>query len=227
MCTTPQNILLPRGGFTTDQGPRTADEFAADLGAALDRLLGDARRATGTLGAIVGDAVLKRLDEAAGLGRTAHPSSGVEHPEYPKATVRTPLVARLEADADRETYAREWFGPVSFVIGTDSTAHSLRIFHDTVRRHGALTAVVHATDDAVLAAARATALEAGVHLSENLTGGVFVNQSAAFSDFHGSAANPAASTALTDPAFVTGRFSVLQSRRHIGEEYPEEEGGGA
>jgi hypothetical protein len=57
-------------------------------------------------------------------------------------------------------------------------------------------------------------LDAGVHLSENLTGGVFVNQSAAFSDFHGTGANPAATTALTDPAFVTGRFFVLQSRRH-------------
>jgi phenylacetic acid degradation protein paaN len=217
MCTTPQNILVPRDGFATDQGPRTADEFAADLGAALGRLLGDTRRAAGILGAIVGDAVLKRLEEAAGLGRTAHPSGGVAHPEYPEATVRTPLVARLDADAeaDREAYTREWFGPVSFVIGTDSTAHSLRIFHDTVRRHGALTAVVHATDEAVLDAARAAALQAGVHLAENLTGGVFVNTSASFSDFHGSAANPAASASLTDPAFVTGRFSVLQSRRHI------------
>ncbi|MGQ4434098.1 hypothetical protein ACN6K3_006699 [Streptomyces sp. SAS_260] len=53
----------------------------------------------------------------------------------------------------------------------------------------------------------------GVHLSENLTGGVFVNQAAAFSDFHGSAANPAASATLSDPAFVTGRFATLQSRR--------------
>ena len=35
MCTTPQNILVPRAGFTTDEGLRTADEFAADLGAAL------------------------------------------------------------------------------------------------------------------------------------------------------------------------------------------------
>jgi hypothetical protein len=74
---------------------------------------------------------------------------------------------------------------------------------------------VYASDDAVLEAARQTALDAGVHLSENLTGGVFVNQSAAFSDFHGTAANPAANAALTDPAFVTGRFSVLQSRRHV------------
>ena len=57
-----------------------------------------------------------------------------------------------------------------------------------------------------------------MHLSENLTGTVFVNQSAAFSDFHGTAANPGANATLTDPGFVTGRFAVLQSRRHVIEE---------
>ena len=214
MCTTPQNILVPRDGFPTDQGPRTADEFAADLGSALDALLGDPARAAATLGAIANDGILARLEEAAALDGAAHPSRAVAHPDHPDAVVRTPLVARLDAEADVKTYTREWFGPVSFVIATDDTAHSLRVLHDTVRRHGGLTACVHTTDEGVLAVTRATALEAGVHLSENLTGDVFPNQSAAFSDFHGTAANPAANATLTDPAFVHGRFSVLQSRRH-------------
>ncbi|WP_420312655.1 phenylacetic acid degradation protein PaaN [Streptomyces sp. YS-B37] len=213
MCTTPQNLLIPRDGITTDQGPRTADEFAADLAAALDGLLADPARAAGTLGAIVNDGVRDRLEQAATVGRTVRASAPVEHPEHPKAVVRTPLIARLDAEDDRETYTREWFGPVSFVIGTDSTEHSLRILRDTVRAHGALTAAVHSTSEQVLEAAELAALDTGVHLSENLTGGVFVNQSAAFSDFHGSAANPAASATLSDPAFVTGRFATLQSRR--------------
>ncbi|MCK8436996.1 phenylacetic acid degradation protein PaaN [Streptomyces sp. D2-8] len=215
MCTTPQNLLIPRDGIATDQGVKSADEFAADLGAALDRLLGDPARAAGTLGAVVNDSVRERLEQAAGLGRTVRASAPVEHPEYPEAVVRTPLVARLDAETDRETYTREWFGPVSFVIGTDSTEHSLSVFRETVREHGALTAAIHSTSEDVLAAAESAALDAGVHLSENLTGGVFVNQSAAFSDFHGSAANPAASATLSDPAFVTGRFATLQSRRPV------------
>jgi hypothetical protein len=48
-----------------------------------------------------------------------------------------------------------------------------------------------------------------------LTGAVFVNQSAAFSDFHATAANPAANASLTDVAFVASRFHVVQSRRPI------------
>ncbi|GCD99060.1 phenylacetic acid degradation protein PaaN [Embleya hyalina] len=212
MCTTPQNLLIPREGFDTDQGVRSAAEFADDLGTALDKLLGDPARAAGTLGAIVNEGVQARLAEAAKVGRTVRASAPVEDPDHPDAVLRTPLVALVDA-ADHETYTREWFGPVSFVIGTDSTAHSLSIFRTIVREHGALTAAVHSTSDDMLAEAELAALEAGVHLSENLTGGVFVNQSAAFSDFHGSAANPAASATLSDPAFVTGRFATLQSRR--------------
>jgi phenylacetic acid degradation protein paaN len=59
------------------------------------------------------------------------------------------------------------------------------------------------------------ALDAGVALSENLTGGVFVNQSAAFSDFHGTGANPAANASYTDTAYVASRFRIVQSRRHL------------
>ena len=57
--------------------------------------------------------------------------------------------------------------------------------------------------------------DAGVALSINLTGGVFVNQSAAFSDFHGTGANPAANAALTDAAFVASRsaWSASAARR--------------
>ena len=66
----------------------------------------------------------------------------------------------------------------------------------------------------MLDAAEAAAMDAGVHLSCNLTGGVFVNQSAAFSDFHATGANGAANAALTDAAYVAARFRVVQSRRH-------------
>ena len=80
---------------------------------------------------------------------------------------------------------------------------------------GALTAAVYSTDEAVLDAMEDAALDVGVHLSCNLTGGVFVNQSAAFSDFHASGANPAANAALTDGAYVASRFRIVQSRRHV------------
>ena len=140
-------------------------------------------------------------------------SATVAHPAYPEAVVRTPLIVKLDADAE-QTYGSEWFGPISFVIGTDSTEGSLRIFTETVAKKGALTASAYSTSADVLDAVEEAALLAGVHLSCNLTGGVFVNQSAAFSDFHASGANPAANASLTDSAYVASRFRVVQSRRH-------------
>ena len=70
----------------------------------------------------------------------------------------------------------------------------------------------------MLDAAERTALEGGVALSMNLTGGVYVNQTAAFSDFHATGANPAANAALTDAAYVASRFRIVQSRRHLSQE---------
>jgi phenylacetic acid degradation protein paaN len=214
MCTTPQNLLVPQAGIETDAGHRSAEEFGADLAAAVGKLLGDPKRAAGTLGAIVNDGVLARLTEAGSAAGVLLPSAEVADEQWPDATIRTPVIVRLDA-ADEKAYTREWFGPVSFVITTDSTAHSLEVFAETVRHHGALTASVYSSAPEVLAAAREAALDAGVHLSENLTGGVFVNQTAAFSDLHGSAANPAATASLTDDWFVAGRFFTLQSRRHV------------
>ena len=104
---------------------------------------------------------------------------------------------------------------IAFVIATDSTADSLAIVRDAVKGHGALTLALYSTDDKVVDRAIAVAEDVGVALSINLTGGVFVNQSAAFSDFHGTGANPAANAALTDAAYVASRFRVVQHRRHV------------
>ncbi|MGR6322427.1 phenylacetic acid degradation protein PaaN [Micromonospora soli] len=214
MCTTSQNLLIPRGGIETDQGHKSFDEVAAGIAAAVGKLTADPARGVELTGAIVNDGVLERLEEVAKVGEPVLESRAVEHPSFPGAVVRTPTIVKLDA-TDTGVYSREWFGPISFAIATNSTAHSLEILRATVGEKGALTAGVYATDEAVLDAAEAAAIDAGVHLSCNLTGGVFVNQSAAFSDFHGSGANPAANSALTDGAYVANRFRIVQSRRHV------------
>ena len=156
--------------------------------------------------------VVARADGAGSLGRPVLVSRAVTHPDYPDATVRTPALVAVEASDD--VYSSECFGPVAFLIRTSGTDQSLERFVATVRKHGAMTASVYSTSEQVLDAAERAALDAGVALSMNLTGGVFVNQSAAFSDFHGTGANPAANATLTDGHYVSGRFRVVQSRRH-------------
>jgi phenylacetic acid degradation protein paaN len=214
MCTAPQDVFVPADGISTDEGPKSFDEVGLGISAALGKLLAEDSKAVELLGGIVNDGVLSRLADAAAAGSVVVESRAVEHPAFPDAVVRTPTVIALSAD-DAGVYSRECFGPVSYLIGTSSTEESLALFRRTASEAGAMTAVVYSTDDKVLDAARESALDVGVALSENLTGQVFVNQSAAFSDFHGTGANPAANATFTDGAFVAPRFRMVQSRRHI------------
>ena len=216
MCTTPQNLLVPRDGITADGQHTSVDDLAADLASAVDDLLGDEQRALALLGAVVNDGVLDRLEQASSHGSVVLASRSLTHPDFPDAVVRTPTVVRLD-QTDGATYLKECFGPVAFLVTTDSTAESIRILRESVREHGAITASVYSTDEAVLEAAERAALDAGVALSCNLTETVYVNQSAAFSDFHATGANPAANAALTDAAYVASRFRIVQSRRHLPE----------
>lgn len=144
-------------------------------------------------------------------------STAVEHPEFPDAVVRTPALVAVDGP-DAAAAQDEQFGPITLLVPTGSTQESLAAWKATVAAHGALTAGVYTTDEAVIEAAERVSLEVGVALSLNLTGGVFVNQSAAYSDFHGTGLNPAANASLSDLAFVTPRFHVVQSRRHVAEE---------
>ncbi|MFJ7195873.1 MULTISPECIES: phenylacetic acid degradation protein PaaN [unclassified Streptomyces] len=215
MCTTPQNLLIPRDGITTDAGEKTYDEVVADIAAAVSGLLGDDSRANALLGALVNPDVKARLEAAADLGEVALPSREVANPEFPDAVVRTPVVVKLDATKpdDEEHYLSECFGPVAFAVAVDSTADAVELLRRTVRDKGAMTVGAYTTSPEVESAVEDVCLDESAQLSLNLTGGVYVNQTAAFSDFHGSGGNPAANAALCDGAFVSNRFRVVEVRR--------------
>ncbi|CQR63002.1 phenylacetic acid degradation protein PaaN [Streptomyces leeuwenhoekii] len=215
MCTTPQNLLIPRDGIRTEQGPKTFEEVTADLAQAVGTLLGDDARAAALLGAIVNPDVKARLEAAAGLGELALASREVTHPDFPDAVVRTPVIVKLDGAKpdDEAVWTSECFGPVSFAVAVDSAAHAVELLRRSVREKGAMTVGAYTTDEEVEQAVREVCLEEAAQLSLNLTGGVYVNQTAAFSDFHGSGGNPAANAALCDAAFVANRFRVVEVRR--------------
>ncbi|MDT0446056.1 phenylacetic acid degradation protein PaaN [Streptomyces johnsoniae] len=215
MCTAPQNVLIPRTGIATDAGHRTYEEVVADLAGAVTRLLADDARAVGLLGALVSPAVRERLEAAERTGRVALAPRAVTHPDFPGATVRTPLIVALDAaePTAEKTYLTECFGPVSFAVAVDSTEAAIGLLRRTVTERGALTVLGHTTSEAVAGALTEACLDTCAQLSLNLTGGVHVNQTAAFSDFHGSGGNPAANAALVDGAYITPRFRTVEIRR--------------
>jgi len=213
MCTTTQDIFVPSGGIDTDEGHKSFDEVAADIGRAVERFLADPAVATAVLGAIQSPDTLKRIDAAPELADVVLASRSIDNPEYPKAAVRTRLLLKTAA-ANEAAYLQERFGPISFVVAVPDAAAAIALAERSVTQHGALTVGLYSTKPDVIDAMTAATLRAGVSLSINLTGNLYVNQSAAYSDYHATGANPAATASYTDSAFVANRFRVVQRRWH-------------
>jgi len=214
MCTTPQNLFVPRDGVQVGDEVVSFDDVAAGFAAAIAVLLGDDATASALLGAIKAEATLERIDDAGRSGKVLLESREVRNEEYPGARVRTPVIVAVDA-SDEDTYMREMFGPVIYVVATDSTSQSIDLAATSAIRSGAITWGVYTTSDAVVDAAVDAAVDAGVSVAFNLTGGLYVNQSAAFSDFHVTGANPAGNASLTDAAFVANRFTVVGVRHQV------------
>lgn len=216
MCTTSQAIFVPSGGIETEDGHKSFDEVCADLAKAISSFLSKPEVAHAVLGAVQSADTLKRIEQAdsGALGKVILASTKLENPDFPKAIVRTPVLLACDA-ADEQAYMEERFGPISFIVTVDDTNAAIALSERATSTHGALTVGLYSTKPDVIDTMVAATMRAKVALSINLTGGVFVNQSAAFSDFHGTGGNPAANASYADAAFVANRFVVVQRRYHI------------
>jgi phenylacetic acid degradation protein paaN len=216
MCTTSQALFVPANGIDTDEGHKSYDEVCADLARAVEGFLAKPEVACAVLGAVQSADTLDRiaLADSGQLGKVLLASKKLDNPEFPKAEVRTPVLLACDA-ADESAYMEERFGPISFVVRCADTASAIALSEHLVGTHGALTAGIYSTRAEVIEAMTAATWRAKVALSINLTGGVFVNQSSAFSDYHGSGGNPAANASYADAAFVANRFCVIQRRYHV------------
>ncbi len=211
MCTTTQNIFVPKGGIETDQGHKSFDEVAEALAQGVDKFLSDPARAVEVLGSVQNAGIPGRVAEAQGWGEVVLESKTIDHPYFKGANVHTPAMIKL-SKADRARYTAECFGPVSFVIACEDGDDCIATARETAMAHGAITAGLYSTSADVQDKMIDACLDAHVALSMNLNGGVFVNQTAAFSDFHATGGNPAANAALVDLAFVASRFTFVGVR---------------
>ena len=216
MCTTSQAILVPAAGIDTESGHKSYDEFCADLAGAITGFLAKPEVAHAVLGAIQSADTLKRIEEAGSgkFGTVVLAPTKLDNPDFPQAEVRTPVLLTCDA-GDEAKYMEERFGPISFIVKVADTTAAIALSERIIATHGALTAGIYSTRPEVIEAMTEATWRSKVALSINLTGGVFVNQSAAYSDYHGTGGNPAANASYSDSAFVANRFRVVQRRYHI------------
>ena len=217
MCTTSQAIIIPSAGIETNLGPKSFDEVAADLASSIEKLLSDPAIAVQILGAIQSSQTLERIEESATLGKVILASRAIEHPDFPNACVRTPLLLSCDA-SDEKAYMEERFGPISFLVKVKDKDAAIELSERIVKEHGALTVGLYSANVDYINKMVESTWRSGVALSINLTSGVYVNQSGAFSDYHGTGANPSANASYSDSAFVANRFRVIQRREHINQE---------
>jgi acyl-CoA reductase-like NAD-dependent aldehyde dehydrogenase len=217
MCTAPQNIFIARTGVDTDVGHKSFEEIAAAIREAVRSLLSDPARAEAILGCIQSTATLERIRRVTAEGPVLLQSNSPHYPSAPNARAATPIIRRVTV-ADRELFAEEKFGPISYIVATDSSAESIQVARDLAREKGAITMGVYSMSPHVLEEARRAAAQAGVGLSCNFLGNLLINQNAAFSDYHVSGANPAGTACMTDGAFVASRFRVAASRAAMREQ---------
>lgn len=215
MCTTPQNIFIPEGGIDVGGTKTSFDEVAKGIVGAVNWFLGDDARAAEVLGAIQNENTARRVDEAAAEGGTVlREPTAPKNEAFPDARMRSPLILKVSA-SDRKLFEREMFGPIVYLIATKNTDESIRLAADIAEKNGAITAAVYSTSEDVLDRAEHALTEAGAAVSSNLTGHIYMNQAAAFSDFHVSGANPSGNATLCDAAFVSGRFRTVYARRMV------------
>jgi len=212
MCTTPQNLFIPKQGMRVGQSHKSYDEVVQGIVAALDDLLSDPERAAMIAGAIVNPEILTHITAVAQQGQVLRQST--PYPQAGDARTASPLVVALDFDQD-DIYGQEHFGPITFVIPAPDVQAGIDRAALLARREGAITAALYEQEQKHIDHAIDAFALAGVNLSINLLHGIYVNQSAAFSDFHVTGANPAGNACLTDNAFVANRYRVAMWRRPL------------
>ena len=116
-----------------------------------------------------------------------------------------------------EAYAEERFGPVLFIVAADDGDAAAAEATELARTRGTISCYLYSTDEGYIDRWVDAYAQAGANLTINLTGAMWINFAAAYSDYHVTGLNPAGNACLTDLSFVASRFRIAQRRRPINE----------
>lgn len=213
MCTAPQNLFIPQGGITTADNENIPFETVVDLFKnEVAALVLNPKMGAGTLGAIQNPRTLERAKNAPHLGATLVLSPlDIKDTVFPNSRLISPTI--LQADATQtDIYQQELFGPIVIIVKTRNTEHSIELAKNMATKHGAITCAAYTTSNQTAQQITDEMNQAFTPVSLNLTGFIWVNQHAAFSDFHVTGGNPAGNASFTDPNYVNKRFVWVGNR---------------
>ncbi len=207
MCTAPQNVFIPEK-VQTANGTLGFDNVAEAIAEAVKGLISHPKMGAGTLGNIQNDQTYKRV--IGKEGKVLLAPQEVHNPDAENARILSPTI--IATDASSEEYREECFGPLIYLVKTENTIESVAIASILAESKGAITCLAFSTDKEAQTFITEKMNEAFVPASMNMTGAGFVNQHAAFSDFHVTGGNPAGNATFADSSFINRRFVWVGNR---------------
>ncbi|GAB3196760.1 phenylacetic acid degradation protein paaN [Pontibacter aydingkolensis] len=216
MCTAPQNFFIPEGGVKTAAGDTISfDEVVKKISDAVSGLVNNPKAGPHILGAIQNPATTERVKDASSIkGKEVLSTCELANPMFANARTCTPVIYEVDA-TEKESYSRELFGPIMLVIKTKDTNQSIELAKEMAMNYGAISCGAYTTNPEIKEKIMDEMGLAGTPVSFNLTGGIFVNQNASFSDFHVTGGNPAGNASFTNPEFVIKRFTWVGFREPV------------
>ncbi len=212
MCTAPQNFYIPSGGIKTPDGVVSFDEFAQKLADNVNGLVDNPKAGPFVLGAIQNPKTCDRINEAEEIGGKVWLSSRtIENPMFKNARIATPVILEMDA-SDEDKFSKELFGPIAILVRTSTIEEAVDMARKMAEKHGAISCGAYTTDQEVKEMIADEMSLAATPVSFNLTGNIYMNQNAGFSDFHVTGGNPAGNASFTNPEYVIKRFTWVGHR---------------
>ena len=215
MCTAPQNFYIPASGIKTSTGSVSFDEFAEKFVANINGLVDNPKAGPFVLGAVQNKNTSVRVIDAEKMdGKVWLKSRSFENSQFKTARVATPVVVEVDS-SKKEIFSKELFGPIALLIKTKNTDESIALAKEMAQKHGAISCGAYTTDAKVREKIADEMSLAATPVSFNLVGGIYMNQNAAFSDFHVTGGNPSGNASFTNPEYVTKRFTWVGHREPV------------
>ena len=215
MCTAPQNFYIPSDGVKTPSGKISFDDFAEKLVANINGVVDNPKAGPFVLGAIQNKKTCERILESEKLpGKVWLKSRTIGNPQFANARVYSPAVIEMSSE-NKALFSKELFGPIALLIRTKNTDESIELAKEMAINHGAISCGAYTTDEATRDRIADELSLAATPVSFNLTGGIYMNQNAAFSDFHVTGGNPAGNASFTNPEYVNKRFTWVGHREPV------------
>ena len=206
MCTAPQNFFIPKDGVKTPEGVVSFDECVAKFKEQVDGLVNNPKAGPFVLGAVQNPATLERIKNASSIGgNIAVEPEHIDNPMFKNARTCSPSVLVIDAD-QKDIFSEELFGGIALFIKTKDTDQSIQLASDMAANYGAISCGAYTIDKNMKEKIKDQMSLSYTPVSFNLTGGIYVNQNAAFSDFHVTGGNPAGNASFTNPEYVIKRF---------------------